>query len=157
MFDASHSEVAASKGPTAKSEAVPVVSGWKKVVYRMAGAVFFGLGALGALLPGLPATPFLMLASFFLVRTSPKAHQALLNSKLFGPILTDWEVRGGVRHHVKVKATVVVVFTVGLSVWLTDKALIPAVGISVLAAIGLIVVWSLPKATVIEKPESKEV
>lgn len=102
------------------------------------------LGALGTVLPGLPATPFLMLASYFLIRTSPKAHRALLRSRLFGPILVDWEINGGVRRHIKLKATVFVVLTVGLSIWLTGRSVIPAVGISVSAAIGLIVVWRLP-------------
>lgn len=121
-----------------------IVSGWKRPLYLFAAAVFFLLGALGAFLPGLPATPFLMLTSYFLIRSSPKAHQALLNSRIFGPILVDWQVNGGVRRHVKKKATIFVLLTVGASILLTGRTLIPALGISGLAAIGLVVVWKLP-------------
>lgn len=128
--------------------AVPIVLGWKRICYLLAGGFFFLLGALGTFLPGLPATPFLMLASYFLVRASPRAHQALLRSRLFGPILVDWQVSGGVRRPVKLKATALVVLTVGLSIWLTGRSLIPAIGISVLATIGLTVVWSLPDVLV---------
>lgn len=121
-----------------------MVRGWKRILYLLGGGFFFLLGALGTFLPGLPATPFLMLASYFLIRTSPKAHAALLRSRLFGPILRDWEINGGVRRHIKQKATVFVILTVGLSIWLTGRSLIPAIGISVLATIGLTVVWRLP-------------
>lgn len=123
---------------------VPIVRGWKRIVYLLAGGFFFLLGALGAFLPGLPATPFLMLASYFLVRTSPRAHQALLKSRLFGPILIDWQTNGGVRRHIKQKATIFVILTVGISIWLTGQSQIAVLCICSLAAIGLIVVWRLP-------------
>lgn len=127
-----------------RAHSVRMVSGWKRPLYLLAAAFFFVLGALGAVLPGLPATPFLMLTSYFLIRSSPKAHNALLKSRVFGPILIDWQHNGGVRRHVKKKATFFVVITVALSIFLTGRTLIPAIGICSLAAVGLVVVWRLP-------------
>lgn len=141
------SECPEPKGP----EQIQLVSGWKKPLYWLAAGIFFVLGALGAFLPGLPATPFLMLTSYFLIRSSPTAHRALLKSRIFGPILVDWQVNGGVRLHVKKKATVFVVLTVGLSILLTGRTLIPALGICGLAAVGLVVVWRLPEIKNIDR------
>ena len=69
----------------------PQVHGVRKAAYLGLAAFFFGLGATGAILPGLPTTPFLLLTSYFLLRASPKLNERLLNSRMFGSILTDWQ------------------------------------------------------------------
>ncbi|MEH6593161.1 MAG: YbaN family protein [Halioglobus sp.] len=63
----------------------------KKTVYISIGFLFLGLAILGALLPVVPSTPFLLLAAWFFARSSEKWHQRLLNSQLFGPIIRNWE------------------------------------------------------------------
>lgn len=59
--------------------------------YKALGFVFVGLGALGVFLPLLPTTPFLLLAAGCFARSSEKWHAWLLDSRLFGPLLRDWE------------------------------------------------------------------
>ncbi|MGH9673009.1 MAG: YbaN family protein, partial [Bryobacteraceae bacterium] len=54
-------------------------------------AVSFALAALGVFLPGLPSTPFLLVTSYFLVRSSPSLHARLRRSRRFGPLLDNWE------------------------------------------------------------------
>ncbi|WP_413586791.1 YbaN family protein [Bdellovibrio sp. HCB274] len=49
------------------------------------------LGAVGAFLPVLPTTPFVILAAFCFIRSSPKAHAWLYRQRLFGPALRDWD------------------------------------------------------------------
>src|SRR5688572_19661559 len=46
------------------------VHGWRKVVYLLLAGLSLSLGLLGVLLPGLPTTPFVLLGSYFLVRSS---------------------------------------------------------------------------------------
>ena len=60
------------------------------------------LAGLGVLLPGLPATPFLLLASFAFAKSSKKMHDWLIHSKVFGPILADFLDRKGIRLHIKI-------------------------------------------------------
>lgn len=124
----------------------PAVSGVRKLLFLMLAGLFFALGALGAILPVLPATPFLLLTSYFLVLCSPRLNQRLLRSPLLGPILTDWQVNGGVRPDVKVQAIVMVVVVVGLTIFFSGYALVPSAIIALLAAIGIVVIVRLPVA-----------
>ncbi len=116
----------------------------RRSVYMLLGMVFVGLGVLGAFLPLIPTTPFLLLASFFFIRSSPRLNAWLLRSPLFGPFLQDWHRHRGVKLRVKITAVAVIVLAIGaslvfgnLSVWL--KALLIMLGL-----IGLTVVLRLP-------------
>lgn len=84
-----------------------------RALYLTAAALFVGLATAGVFLPLLPTTPFLLLASWCLVRSSPRLHARLLTSPLFGPMILDWERHRGVRLHVKLSALAVLALVVG--------------------------------------------
>lgn len=112
------------------------------VLLVLAGITFV-LAVLGALLPILPATPFLLLTSWLLLRASPRLNEKLLRSRLFGPFLRDWEKYHGVRLQVKVTA---ISFTLlGAAGTLTFGHLTPigVIALVVLAGLGLVVVLRL--------------
>ena len=111
-----------------------------------AAAICFGLAFLGALLPGLPATPFLLLTSFLLLRTSPNLNARLRRSKMFGPILTDWEEYGGVRSHVKMKAVFVVIISISLTMYFGPEIVWLRWLVGALAVVGIVVIYRLPVA-----------
>ena len=54
------------------------------------GWVFFALGVIGALLPALPTTPFMLLALWCFSRSSKRFHDWLYHHRIFGPRLQDW-------------------------------------------------------------------
>lgn len=116
----------------------------RRMVFLGAGMGFVGIAAIGAFLPVLPTTPFLLLASYFFVRSSPRLNDWLLRNRLFGPLLRDWHEKKGVRLHVKVSAIAALAIVVSLS--LASGRLPPvALGVLVaLAAIGLGVILWLP-------------
>jgi len=122
------------------------VIGAKRVLFLVMAGLFFVLGVAGALLPVLPTTPFLLLTSYFLVRTSPRLNAKLLRSRWFGPILTDWQVNGGVRPIVKAKAIVIVLIAVGLTIYLTGYSPMLTLLVIGLVAIGIAVIILLPNA-----------
>jgi uncharacterized membrane protein YbaN (DUF454 family) len=108
------------------------------------GCLFVGIGALGVVLPVLPTTPFLLVAAFFFVRSSPRLYHWLLRSPLFGPFLRDWQQHRGIRPRVRVTAAVVMFAAVAASIVWGDLSWPLLVLLLVLAAVGLGVVFRLP-------------
>ena len=118
-----------------------------QTLLRVAGLLFVGLAGLGALLPVLPTTPFLLLASYCFVRSSPAWNERLLRTPVFGPLLIDWQQKGGVRAHVKLTAVSTICCVIGMTLWLGQ---LPPLGQALLllfAGIGLVVVLRLPVVT----------
>ena len=60
-------------------------------LFRALGLIFLGIGALGVVLPLLPATPFILLAAACFARSSQKWHRWLLANETFGPMILNWE------------------------------------------------------------------
>jgi uncharacterized membrane protein YbaN (DUF454 family) len=77
------------------------VTGTRRVVYIGLGWTSVGMAVVGAIVPGIPTTPFVILAGYFFVRSSPEAHAWLRQSRGFGPILRDWEAHRGVRRWIR--------------------------------------------------------
>jgi uncharacterized membrane protein YbaN (DUF454 family) len=100
-----------------RPEPVPkLTSGPRRWLFVVAGLVCVGLAYLGALLPGLPTTPWVLLASYCFARSSPRLERWLKRSPFFGRLLHDWETHRGIRRPVKVVAVLLVVIVVGLSI-----------------------------------------
>lgn len=94
------------------------------------GVVCVILAGLGVLLPGLPATPFLLLASYAFARSSKRMHDWLINNKVFGPILSDFIDRKGIRLHIKIISLLMMWAMMFLSVfYLIDNEIIKYVAI----------------------------
>ena len=118
---------------TRTDNAANLRTGWRRWLYVGLGCLFLGLGSVGAFLPVLPTTPFLILASYFLIRSSPRLHRRMLRSKTFGPLLQDWERHRGLKRRVKGTAIAACTVTIGLSIWLGGlpwpaKVLVAAAG-----------------------------
>lgn len=75
------------------------------------------IGAIGAVLPLLPTTPFLILALACFAESSPRFHRMLLNNKWFGQPLSQWEQSKTIRRKVKKKAMLLIILTFGISIW----------------------------------------
>src|SRR5262245_24553851 len=130
--------------PTDPCDVPPTTPGPHRAVFLALGWLFVGLAFLGAILPVLPTTPFLLLACGCFARSSPAANRWLLRSPLFGPLLLDWQRHRGVRPHVKWTA-VVTIAAVGAASILWGGLSAPLLAlVVVLLLVGLVVVLRLP-------------
>ena len=59
-------------------------------LYFLLGWCFFGLGAVGTVVPGLPTTPFMLLALWAFSKSSRRFHDWLYRHPIFGPSLQRW-------------------------------------------------------------------
>ena len=87
----------------------------KKILYMILGCVGVGLGAVGAVVPMLPAFPFLMMAAFFFARSSQKLDRWFKSTKLYKDNLEDFIAGKGMTRKAKVRimATVTILMSVG--------------------------------------------
>ena len=83
----------------APADAVDPASATPRVmrgIYLALGLGFVVLGFIGAFLPVLPTTPFLILAAACFARSSPRLEDWLLRHPRFGPLLREWRRRGAI-------------------------------------------------------------
>lgn len=60
------------------------------MLLKFVGLFFVALGMLGAVLPILPTTPFLLVAAACFAKSSPYLYNKLLSNRIFGPLIRDW-------------------------------------------------------------------
>ena len=75
-----------------------------------------GLAILGAFLPILPSTPFILLSAWFFSQSSEKWHNWLLASELFGPMIKNWEANQCISARTKIFSIIAMIFAGGATV-----------------------------------------
>ena len=87
----------------------------KKLLYIIIGCIGVGLGAVGAVVPMLPAFPFLMLAAFCFARSSEKLDRWFKGTKLYQDNLADYVAGKGmtVKTKVRIMITVTLLMSIG--------------------------------------------
>jgi len=87
----------------------------KRILYIILGCIGVGLGAVGAVVPMLPAFPFLMLAAFSFAHSSEKLHTWFIGTKLYKDNLEDYVAGRGmtVKTKVRIMITVTLLMSVG--------------------------------------------
>ncbi len=122
------------------------VHGVWRVLYIAIATIFSIIGIVGIVLPGLPTTPFLLLASYFLSRSSPRLNRILLANRIAGPILIQWQENRAVQPRVKLQAILLVNVSIALLVYFSNLPLTLLLIVLSLAAIGVFVILRLPTA-----------
>ena len=77
-----------------------------RFAYLVAGLVLLGLGIIGAFLPLMPTTIFVILAAGCFARSSERIEGWLLNHKSFGPTIKAWRAEGAIPRRGKILAVI---------------------------------------------------
>ncbi|MEO2175544.1 MAG: YbaN family protein [bacterium] len=112
-------------------------------LYIALGFLFLGLAIIGVVLPVMPATPFLLIAAWFFAQSSEKWHTWLLNSKLFGPMIQNWENNRCISLRTKFVALASMIVVGGASVVFAIQVFEYRVAAVALMSVGTIVVLNL--------------
>jgi uncharacterized protein len=86
----------------------------KKVFFVVLGCLSLGLGALGAVLPLLPAFPFLMLAAFCFAKSSEKLHGWFVSTNLYKKNLESFVQGKGMTVRTKIRIMLTVTFLMSI-------------------------------------------
>lgn len=108
------------------------------------GLICVGLGALGILLPGLPTTPFLLLAAYCFARSSEHFHSWLLNHRWFGNYVSNFEAGRGMTRRAKATTLLFMWLSFGVTIVFFVPVVWGQVGMVLMAAAVSIYLVRLP-------------
>lgn len=117
----------------------------KNGIYIVLGWIFVTIGAIGAVLPLLPTTPFLIVALVLFSKSSPRFHRMLLNNRWFGPGLRQWEASRSISRPIKKRATILIIITFGISIAILIGRSALQIMLMIMCAILLVFIWRLPE------------
>jgi len=101
------------------------------------------LGVIGAFLPILPTTPFILLAAWCFARSSERFHGWLLANRHFGPMISAWESGRGLSRRIRTRALFLSWFSLCFSMLIIYQWW----GIVILATVGILLtlyLYTLP-------------
>ena len=114
-------------------------------IYTAAGWAFVGLAVVGAVLPVMPTTVFLIAAFACFSKASPETAQKLLNHPRFGPPMRAWQENGAISADAKMIAVGAVVISWSVILVFSANWILPAsVGVILVAVAAFIVTRPLP-------------
>lgn len=127
--------------PVADPSSAPAGPRWP---YLLLAWLCLALALLGVILPGLPTTPFVLLAGWAAARGSRRLHRWLHQHALFGAILRDWERSGAVSRRAKWSATLLMLLAAALMLWSTGGGWPAWLGCALMAAVA-VWLWRRPE------------
>jgi len=116
----------------------------KRGVYFALGLLMLALGIVGAFLPVMPTTIFIILAAWCFGRSSPRFEGWLLGHATFGPPLRAWREQGAIPRRGKIMAWTGMALGYGLF-WLSKPGPWVAVGVSLIFVAGAVYVGTRPE------------
>ena len=101
----------------------------KKIILVIVGCIGVGLGALGAVLPILPAFPFLLLAAVCFAKSSDRLDRWVRGTKLYKNDLESFVKGQGMTRKTKIKVmiTVTLLMSIGFAIMFSKEIYVPCI------------------------------
>ena len=115
-----------------------------KYILVFFGSIFLGLGFVGIVVPGLPTTPFLLLAAGCYVKSSDRLYSWLLDHKLFGKYIYNFREIRSISLRSKIISLIMMWVMIGLSIYIFIKIIPVKIIIALLGVIGTLVILLIP-------------
>lgn len=93
----------------------------KKSVYVIVGFIGLGIGAIGAVVPLLPAFPFLLLAAICFGKSSERLHTWFIGTKLYKDNLESYVAGKGMTWKTKIRIMIIVTLTMSVGFIMMDQ------------------------------------
>jgi len=90
---------------------------WLRWLYIILAWLCIGIAMIGFFVPGLPPIDFLLLASFFAAKGSPKLHRWFQQNRLIGPLLREWQEHRRIPKKAKILSTISMSFAAIIIIW----------------------------------------
>ena len=116
-----------------------------KILYQVGGSISIGLAMTGLFLPVLPTTPFVLLAIFLFGKSQPEKVNEIIQHPRLGPFVQDYLDPQGIPLKSKIKALLVLWFSLLISV----TFFIPLIAIKmlILSIASMVSIWIWMKPT----------
>ena len=105
-----------------KEQSIPI-SQFAKYLYLISGFTLVTIGVIGIFLPLLPTTIFLILASIYFLKSSPKANDWLRNHKILGGYIDNYQNKTGLTRNAKITNIITLWTSISLSAFLLTNEL----------------------------------
>ena len=124
---------------------------YARIIFIVAGCIAVILGTIGVVVPGLPTTPLVLLASWCFYKSSPRLQAWLLQSFL-GKYIRDYQEKGGLTTRKRVSIILLMATMVAISTIFFIQDWVIRIIVWAAGLIGCIVVgFVVPKAKNIEQ------
>ena len=111
-----------------------------RLLWVLLGSLSVGMGVIGIFVPGWPTTIFLIIASYFYIRSSEKLYNWLINNKILGLYLKNYYSGKGMPLKAKI-FSILMMWSFGLLsifLWIPSNFMIVKITVFVLLVIGTI-------------------
>jgi uncharacterized protein len=126
----------------------------KKFLWKMLGFAFLGVAYIGVVTPGIPWSTPCLIAAYCFAKGSEKWNNWIMNHRIFGPFIKDWNEKR--IYPSKVKWIMFIGMDISLvTIWFTTYNL--TLLISMALFFSLVMIWALRYPSTIEEYEKRKI
>lgn len=118
-------------------------SWWLRWLYIVLAWLCILIAIIGIFIPGLPPFDFLLLASFFAAKGSPRLSRWFQENRYIGPLLKEWQQHRRIPRKAKVLSTLSMTFAATIIIWKIPHPWLVAV---LIGSMLCVLIWMWRKA-----------